>query len=361
MIFTLSGCWDATDIQNKDIALTIMEDYKDGNYYYYTELADIFQKSNQQQNAGNQSSGTKTDYIVAQGKTLVEARDETNREADKPLTVGADRAIIWTDRFAENGVEEFLNRIRGESDFRQTVPIVTTSSEPEEIYNSPPENAQSIGGSVDDTLTSLTNTDTNFEVHVGDLLQAIAVKNVGFLVPAMDIVNKQITLNGYSVFKNAKLIGEIPADQRDGIVYFLNKNAKDTYEITNNNIRYTIDVDIKQMQVTPHYSDGKVSFDINMKFDGKITYVDKMTNISDEDIKAASDNCKEKITDDINLALETSQKTYSCDYLKLYRYFRAKYQQKFYNSDWSKLYSNANMNVSVDLNLQQGNTNLTKS
>ena len=51
------------------------------------------------------------------------------------------------------------------------------------------------------------------------------------------------------------------------------------------------------------------------------------------------------IKQDIQSALEASQKQYRSDYLGIYRYFRKDYNSDFKTADWEKLYADASTEV----------------
>jgi len=181
----------------------------------------------------------------------------------------------------------------------------------------------------------------------------MAVKKVGFLVPTVNIKEEKITLTGYTVFKNEKKIGEIPAENRKGIVFLLNSKSKFYYIINQSDKNYTVEVKLKSKKIKPDYIDNQLHFNIDMNFDATINIIDKMEPISQEDFTSISKNIEETTKKDLEQAIDTSQHKYKCDYLNFYKYYRINYLKEFEKADWCELYSNAKVNITTHVNITQ--------
>lgn len=338
--FLLSGCWDSSDIQEKDIHITQLADYKDGNYILYGEVANFAAES---QKGGEAESNKNRNFniIMAMGKTLAQARDEMNRRSSNPIYLGAGKILGFTDRMAETGLEEYLNRSRSQHDARKSLKIITTPEEPNNLLNAVHNNSSSVGLTIDKMMESLVDEGSSFNVNIGKILEALAVKKAGFLIPEVNIKNSEITFTGYAVFDNAKKIGFIPAEDRQGVVYFLHPKASFNYEIWNNSRMFHLKVSLKKKKIETIFVDGKLSFDVNMNFTAELNYSDKAMPLDDEEKAQLEVILSDTVRQDILKALEASQKTYQCDYLQIYRYFRAEHNSEFKAIDWKKAYSEA--------------------
>jgi len=344
----LSGCWDSDDIQEKDIHITQLADYKDKNYILYGEVASLTSKSKK---SGEAESNKTPDFniIMARGKTLAQARDEMNRRSANPIYLGAGRILAFTDRMAELGLEEYLNRSRAQHDTRKSLKIITTSDEPEVLLNAEPDNSSSVGLAVDKMMESLVDEGSSFNVNIGKIFEALAVKKVGFLIPEVDIKNSEITFTGYTVFDNAKKIGFIRAEDRQGVVYLLQPKANFDYEIWSNSRMFYLKASLRKKKIETISVDGKLSFDISMNFAAELNYSNKALPLSAEEKTRLQVLLADAIRQDILEALEASQKTYQCDYLQIYRYFRAEHNSEFKTIDWKKAYSEAGSEVDVNV------------
>lgn len=355
---TLTGCWDSFDIEKRDMVTAIILDKKEDHYYFYTEIADLSENSAQQGQSGDGQGqkGGGFSIVVAKGKTLSDARDDFNRKTVKELFLGAARILVFTDRMSENGIEEYLNRLRGQTDYRKAISLSTTSTDPMEILNNTPENVTSIGFAIESDLDTLVSDGTSFTMNIGDALRVLAVKGPGFLVPDIKIVEDKMTLNGYTVFnKEAKKIGFIPAESRKGIVYFLNPKSVFFYDVVYDGKRYVIRLRLNEKNIKPIYKDGKLTLNIDADFSAEIEFADKMEFMDDKTLTDIKKELEKQTRIDLTDAVNTSQKTFHCDYLNIYEYFRAAYNDEFYKLDWSDVYSKAQVNIKTKVNVNQSN------
>ncbi|MBC7959338.1 MAG: Ger(x)C family spore germination protein [Vallitaleaceae bacterium] len=341
MAFLLTGCWDSEDIEKKNNISLVIVDFQEEQYRFYVEIANVY--------SGNAQSN-KVGYSVleAAGDSLVEARDELNRRCDFPIFLGATRAVVVTQRMAENGIEEYVNRLRADVEYRKSVSICTSPTEPLMIISDQPENDRSIGDAIQHTLDNQSKEGQTFTINVGDVLRTIALENVGFLIPQMSIDKGENTLTGYSVFKDARCIGTIPIKERKGIMYFLCSEPQFYYELYDEANHYIFEVVLKKKSIKAMFEEGQVTFKIDMSFEYKLHYMDKKTTVTEEQLKLLSQKLTEAVEEDLLATIKDSQNTYGCDYLGFYKYFRASYLSEFKKMNWEEKYKQAEMKLNVE-------------
>ncbi len=351
IIFT--GCWDSLDVEKREIDTALIVDKKDGYYYFYWERADFSEQNPQSKNQGQKSDFS---ILVSKGETFTETRDDSNRKNIKEAYLGANRILIFTEAMSVNGIEEYINRVRGQLDYRKSILVATTSNDPMDILQGASDSSASVGFAIESVLDSLVTDGTSFRMNIGDVLQAIAVKNAGFLVPDFTISEGKISLGGYTVFNEyAKRIGAIPADDRKGLVYFLNPDSTFYYDISENGIKYMVKIFLKNKKIKPYYSDNKLSLKIDMNFNATIDFTDKFIPISQDTLYKIKTDLESHIIQDIGSTLYTSKAIFKCDYLNIYKYFRAVYNKEFYKLNWSDVYSQSQIYVTTSVKINQSN------
>lgn len=343
MSLFLSGCWDSGDIERQENVSLTLVDFKEEQYHFYVEVANVLGGNNQDNNGVVSYS-----LLTASGDSLIEARDDANRRSNHTIYLGATRAVIFTQRLAEKGIEEYINRIRGQTNYRKSVLLVTSPTDPIKLMSSKPENNLSVGDAINDALWDLGKEGQSIIVDVGEVLQILALENVGFLIPQMSLEEDEMTLTGYSVFKNSKCMGTIPAEERKGVLYLLLNKPQFYYQIYDGNDHFICTVEMKKKRIKPIFKDGEISFEIDMSFQSKIQYMGKMIKVTKEKQKQLSQQLTQMIEDDIIKVLKDSQETYRCDYLGFYRYFRAEYLSEFKEMNWEDQYAQAEMKVRID-------------
>lgn len=351
-VLLLTACWDSKDIEKKNILTALIIDNKNNEYSYYIEVANPSGKT-----TPKDESHISQDFsiLMSNGSTFSKARDNYNRKSVKELFLGAGRILIFTDRMSKEGIEEYINRLRGQVDYRKSILIATTDEEPEKFLKIETENAASLGFAIESNLNTLVEDGTSFTVNIGDILQIVSVGKPGFLMPNLSMADRKVLFTGYSVFNNNKKIGQLSAQDRNGVVFLLNNKSKFYYDIFQANRKYTARVILKDKNIETNYINDQLVFNLHMKFNVIISLVDKMAPISSEDYNSISKKVEELTKKQIEQAIYISQNKYNCDYLNFYKYFRIYYPKEFEKADWNKLYSNAVINVSTNANIVESN------
>ena len=342
----LSGCWDSLDIQQENIHISVAIDYQDDKYHFFGEVADL---AAQQQKSGDGGQGNIGFSIVkAEGETYAKTRDTLNRKSSKPVYLGACKVLIFTDRLASHGVEEYLNRSRTQRNTRKSLKVITTAEDPEVLLRTDLDNSSSAGLAIDNIQESMMKDGSSFYVNIGDLLEVMAVKKAGFLIPTMGIEESHITLTGYTVFQNSKKVGFIPHTERRGVVFFLNPRGRFHYEVALDSKRFELDVTLDNKKINTLYSDGQLTIQARFSFKTVLNYMAEMYPITKADREMLQYMLEEVTRQDIIEALETSQE-YAVDYLEIYRHFRAQHNSEFKSIDWEQVYRDAEIQVTTDV------------
>jgi spore germination protein KC len=346
---TLTGCWDSVSIEKKNIVTLVVVDYEkeQEKYKFYLELANIMGKP-----GIGKANPPSYSLLMAQGDSLIKARDAVNRKSDNQIFLAAVRAVVFSKGMAQKGIEEYLNRMKGNVDYRKSLDMVTSSTSPINLISDIPENDASVGDAIEDTLKDQMLLGNSFHVTAGDVMQAIADRKVGFLLPEINNLEDETSLTGYSVFKDAKAIGVIPAAERNGIVFFLAPNPAFFYEVAYKGKNLKIISSLKSKKIEPLLKKDQLTFSIDMTFDGQIEYIDKLFPITVKDKELISKKLGELIKEDLMKTLQVSQKKYRCDYLHFYKYFRAYKQSKFKTVDWEQMYADSIMKVRVKASIK---------
>ncbi len=341
----LLGCWDSTDIQDKNITTAVITDFDPdtGLYHFYVEIANISASAN--------SNGKKVqnEFTVmhAAGTSFAEAKFDLDRQADNPIYLGATRVVFLTTRFAQCGIEEYINRIRGTQEYRKAVQLVTTPSTPEEIFNGESENNASTGFAVEQDVMHLSNDGQALVTTVGDLLQALAVKKAGFVVPQVIFEAGDVARNGYCVFKSGRMVGHLDGENSKGLVYLLNPDAKFIYEVEYNSAKITVEVKRKSLKVTPEWDGDKARFKVDLTVQASILYRSEDFPLTADLFDRFHARLNGLLADDIRKVIEAAQVTYQNDFLEFYKYFRARYPDAFDAMDWQDKFHQADIDLVI--------------
>lgn len=341
-VLSATGCWDSVDAEDKDIAISVIVDKTDEGYAFYVRIPSF---SSGQQGGSQEKSGGSYKTIKGEGKTFIEAREDLDRQSDQPVYLGATQSIIFTERFAYSGVEDYLIRVRQMPDYRKTLDVVVTSEDPEKLMEYQPENAPSVGFAIETTIQSLIDTGQTYHFSLGDILMTLASTNKCYLLHTIGL-KTDIAMTGYSVFDDGHCIGFIPIEQGKGILLLKSRDPKPYYSVQFIDGTASLRVWNVSRNIKPSYIDGKVVFDVSFDISSQVLSLSKSEKISEPARQDLASSLERKVMNDVSEAILTSER-FGCDYLGFYTAFRITYPEQIKSMNWKEEYKKAVFNISV--------------
>ncbi|MCX8074530.1 MAG: hypothetical protein N2749_02975 [Clostridia bacterium] len=366
-VISIVGGWDRINITDYTITtlvgidkiddeIKILLEYEPGHKEIpgsSTDNSDNISKSSNgedssSKNSNNYANINSDDILVSSGNSLIEALYSYQRRSSDDMYLGAVRSVIFSDNYAKSGIEEYINRIKGEIEYRKTVFVFTTNTKIQNMFDKQTLKTQNIGFDIEHMYKKLINSKLAIKSTVSQVLEDITIKDAGFLIGNFDVIDNKVEKNGYTIFKNAKKIGILSENESKGVNLLLINNCFSRYMIQHKSTDIFISSYTDKFKIKTDYTNGVVTFDINLNLDSDINYMSQMINLDDNDIKEIQKKISDNIEQDIIAAIQTSQTKYSCDYLNFYKYFRAKYGSVFKQINWEEKYISAKFNVNVN-------------
>lgn len=341
------------DVQKKSIPLGVGLDYKDGIYSFINEYADIHSGQFETEGKKQQSSNS---LMTASGNSIDQLVDNLYRRNEGEIFFGAIQFVLFTEGFAKNGIESYMNRIRGIKEYRQTMFMAVTGDPIQNILNTKGKSSTSISFSIDSIMQQEVDAGMSIHVYAGDILSSMAFGRAGYIIPYISKESDEIILSGYVVMdSSSKMIGLISAEERKGLVYILGEYPMFPYYITGNGNNYNMIAELKKKRIKPKFDNGKVGFDIDLDFILELRYTDYSKPVDDTAMKALNTALSERIKKDVLDTIQKAQKQYRCDYFNFYKYFRAKYADELENMDWNNEFSKAAISVNIKSRIRAEN------
>ncbi len=347
-IYLCAGCWDAIDINEKDIVTTAGIDRKNNNFYFYSEIPNLSLSKAESEKSEHFS------IIIGKGETFVEARKDHDSKLDKPLFFGASRIIVMTKELAEYGMDKYMYRLQNVIGYRKAMDVITTSEELKDLYAVEPENNQSVGFALEQTISNLEKRGEAIQVSASEILEWIYSKNVCFIMPNIDIREEQLALTGYSVIHDGKYHGFIPIEDANGLICFLNDHAKLNYIVPFGDNEATVEVKLTKRIITPYYSDKQVEFQTEFVFDAIVIYLDDNVVFDETAAEETRKNLQKMVLEDLITTVRKSKYTFRCEYLEFDEAFRIGYPDVYEKMDWSEEFSKSKVSISVKASLDPG-------
>lgn len=351
----LTGCWNYKDINVRSINLCIGVDDKDGEIEYGGEFA----KLNTNEIEKGQAELTDVYNFKSSGDSFEVTRMTYDNRTTGLDFSGALRAVVFTKKYAQNiGIESYMNRLNYVNQFRNSVLVTISDESLETLFNNPVENDISVGYSIENTISNLSDGGFTLYRSAQHIISDIRFENIGYLVPYITRANGTIKYLGFAVMKDSKMIGVIPAKESDGVLFLLSEKPNTTILIPHpqdkNNL-VNVKVFLNKRNINTSYENNHVTIDVNLSLISEILYEYKMNPISDEDIKMLQDYISSTIKNEITSAVTNSKKEFKCDIFEFARHFKASNYTYYKKIDWSKEYENADVNVNVKTIIKHSN------
>jgi Ger(x)C family germination protein len=351
VVFLSTGCWDALDVNKKDITTVASADYKDGLYYFYTEIPNFDWQSGQSGEHNTQRKSKMFNVVVSSGDTPKDARDNLETKLDRPLLLGTSRAALLGQGILKKGIGEFMYRLRENVDHRTTSVVVTTQDDIYALLNTHTENEISAGNTIEHSMLNMSGQGMAATINISEVLEYLSSRNACFVLPNYDIVADEIAFTGYSVMLDGKYAGFLPFEDSRGTVYFLNDDAEWIYTVPVDDNTATVKVMIQQRKIIPHHTNGEVSFNVDYTFHTVVMY---LKNASGFD-QLQQDQVKKRLQDfllsDISRTVTLAQSVYRCDFLGFSEAFRIAYPQEYKKMSWTDSFLKAKIAIRVKTSL----------
>ena len=342
----VTGCWDSTDIEEKDITLTVIVDKEEEDIVYYVEVARYKQEK--------EGPGSDSIILKSKGEDLHEAREDLDRKSNKPIYLGATQTLVLTENFTKDGIEEYAYRIRQIPDYRKTLKLTTTSANPEELLKSETENSKFVGVTIEDILQKLIDAGNCVYFTMAHFLEVLASPYKCNIMPSIGLIDNYATLVGYSVFYDSKSVDFIPVGDSEGMILLLADKPMGTFVVEYEENKATIETKIKKRSIKVELVEGKPHFNISFQCESVLRYLEKHTFLTKELAAGLNTALQDRMKEEIIKSIDMSQNDIGHDYLNFYNVFRIKYPLYVKKIDWDEVYKDAQFEVNIKSRLDEG-------
>jgi len=348
--FMLTGCWDAANISSLDLATMVILEKQENKFSFTVEIVKISPQSGGEGSGGG--GGKKQTYLTGTGEDFAKARRALDIQQDKPLFLGTVRTLVITGEAAANDLAEYLFRLRENQEYRQKVSIVILHDDPKVLMKAENEADQPIGFIIDDTIRTGQEKGLTCAVTVEKYINDILAKR-GFIVQHIGLVDQEIRLDGYSVFRDAKLVGLIRVEEASGLLYLLAERPVWVYRLPGDGGFITAEVKLNKRKIKSTYQDGRIRFQVQLAFGATIQYKSdvKLFPLNGQNIQRYSDELNQVLSQEVRTAIEQSQNTFQCDYLDFGEAFRLAYPDEFERMDWIAEYPKTEIDISTTVDI----------
>lgn len=347
-----TACWDYKDIEDRALVISFGVDTPAPDRVRFdAEIAQFRPMSAQQ-------TTYEIGHFSGEGSNFDAARINLQVQAKGPLSNGPATAVIVSERFAQSSLfEVYLNRANRQYDLRKTVTLLVSKRPPAELMELSTKQNTSIGFFVENNIQSLFK-DTHVDISIANVISESRVKDLGLLLPTIDIIEGKPQYIGLSVIKDFKLVDIIDLHDSTGVLFLMSPNNPLILSIADpkhpTNV-LTISARVKNRKIKTSWKNGKAIINVSLSTNASLSFQYELQGKSPEDIKELETVLSKHIKEMIMESVNKSQNNYKVDIFEFVKYFKAQNPIQYRQIEWGKVYPEAKVNVDVKVNITDKN------
>ncbi|CAN7465022.1 Ger(x)C family spore germination protein [Paenibacillus sp. LjRoot56] len=282
----LTGCWGAKEIEHLAYVNSIGIDYVNGNVVFYTKMISFTNIAKKE--SGAVSNKELVSIGKGKGKTVDEAIFDLYKTAQQRLSWSHVKTLVFTEAaLRQDVIHSILDQMDRYFEFRYTIWTMATRGSIEDMFNVyPTQNMSTLYSQLNNPLDRYSQSSLVAPLYLYKFIWKWEEDGQILLLPVLSInedswiENKksspQLQQDGICAIQNKKLTGCFKLDDIKGLRWMEKKTVRTPLmlQIDQEPIAMMIMSKIKP-SIEPKLSDGKLTFQINVKVQGSITEQEK--------------------------------------------------------------------------------------
>ncbi|MEG0899644.1 MAG: Ger(x)C family spore germination protein [Oscillospiraceae bacterium] len=355
----LTGCVRTEELRDRGIIQCFGVDFKN-NIYYVT--LQVF--NNNVADGGSENKESNSKILTGSGETISEAVYNAGNSCGKLIFIGNCKIIIIGKQAAMESIEQIFGYFNGDYQTRVKTKVLVCNTTANEFVCSKSSDGKLISAQ---EMADIAQAAEEMGV-TGDsnIVHSVAALNnniqSGFLLGYVSSTSKNDSVSceiiGNVMFINDKYVGIINRSESRGTSWI---NAKIPWTILTSQKSNSENVSIiaknSSSNVKCELVDGKLVFDIKVKFSGNLSEIVQkdQTGATLKDLKEIGDICANEAQEEIVSAIQKTVIENGCDVFDFNEYASLKYSRFVQeNADnWSDIIKKSKFNVIVSCNLDR--------
>ncbi|AVQ37517.1 MULTISPECIES: Ger(x)C family spore germination protein [Clostridium] len=290
----LQGCFSYRDINKLLFATAVIVDVDSSNnpILFVEAYKGVREESNQK------------DRLVFKGtgKTLLDALKNINLSSSNELNYEQTKAIIFTEKAANIGLEKFIDIFEREQQFIMRANFCIFEGTGDELLNIKIPDEKFLGIFVYDLIRNINTSSSAVKLTLNELLNKRLMKDRTAVASFIQFNRREnenkIFLNGGAIITKDKYVSRLSAEETKGYNFLVNKVSKGVFEISNpqdKNKLITLEILSNKTRTKIEYVNGSIHLTKKIKtictigesqgrFYGNKNEIDKLEALAAEEI-----------------------------------------------------------------------------
>lgn len=371
----LSGCWDKVEIDKKTIVsimgIDIGEDigkqkeiakFKPNEPYTALEMKKFHLTLGAPDisKLGPDKGGTAEDiYINSDGYSMQDALEKASLKSSRDIRFSHTKLLVLgSDLMGYPDIaKEVIDYLQREPALNRMMYVVLAEGKSEEYIKHKPEMEKNIENYISGLVENSNRNESIIPITLNEFLILLS-ENGNALLPKIVIEKdkKQLKVSGVAIIKDYKLKGSLTPSETGNLEMLRGtlKGGKRVTFLNGHPVDLVIDGVDRKISLTN--TNGKLSFNINVKLEGEIKDYHTDNDIFSKDkLNYLQQNFNKSIKKECEQIVNIIQQEFQVDPIGI-----REYVEKFHpdiwkqNKDkWSEVYKNAVININIDTNIRR--------
>ena len=366
IMFLTTGCWDERELNDQAIILGWGFDLNEDGEYIGS--AQIVVPGELGEGSGGQGKG----YIVetASGKSLLDVTQNMQRKLSRKVFLSHRKVIVIGERLARKGISNIIDEYSRDAELpMRTNFFVLKNGDAMEFFEVP-YNLENMPATA--AIKMFQSTAGPESTTFKDFLEGASSEGASPTLPVLEIINskpegsqengeksKVFRLDGRAIFnQNLELVGFLSYREAVDRLWIIDK--LNTHNFTTDLLGEGGNIGILGMgfksKVQPIVKNDQVEFNITLSGTGVVRENNTKLDLKQpENIKSIERSFNNHLQEHMKNTISNVQKEYRTDIFRFGRSIHKKYPQKWklWKKDWSQKFSDANVTVQVDINIDR--------
>ena len=223
LIFSLTGCWDGVELENRAFTAALGIDAKDGQFEFAvicarseSDMDDMDTDDDEEEDGGEAAKSTPTQ--LAKGRRLIEAIHGLDAESSRKLFLGQTQTAVFGKSLLENEkmFREALNLLESRPDIQRGINILATTASVTDILSlSPPGESKPGYYAVNFYEIAKKSGGRSFQQNLEPMMASLRESGAALL----PMIEDDGTVAGAVVVKDYRLSGELGGSELRGLLW----------------------------------------------------------------------------------------------------------------------------------------------
>lgn len=348
---TLSGCFNYNDINQLTFVTSAIFDIDNsGNVVLYLDSMRPYR------NTTESSDNGKRVIYKGIGKTALEAIRNINMASSYKINFTQNRALIFTEAAAKQGIDKFLSLIENDQEFQVKPYAFVFFGDVENLVNVSQNDEEYIGLFLNDLVQKNRNNPRSIISNINDYMVKTEIGNNYAVMSALeirnDVSNQKVELAGGVLMKDSKMVERIDVTSGMSYNFLMDEIKTGTLEVSNPQMNegfVTLEILNSKTKTDVEYKNNKVI--LNKKIKTRVAFAEAQGRfiVSDQAVEELKVKAEENIKDYLEEFFYNFTNK-DIDILQVERALEIKYPNEVIEDVLSKI----DLNIEVELNIQGG-------